>query len=279
MEASLEFDRFPGFTAWEIDKELTWMVGEPDSVAVAVEDGRICGYVGPRQHDLTVHPDSRRRGHGRRLFSAGLDIATKDREDEISLYVPATDAAQAFARAVGLGYHSSSWQFMLASGTPVPEPAWSEGVVVRTMGDWLELAGLVALMNASFAGHPSPMIWTPDEIEHANSRPSHDHATTLLVSPAERPDEPVAFIRAAIEFPQADAVASLGEIRLIGVLPEWRGRGLGRELLRWGVAWLRSSGAATIQIIVEAENELALGLYRRTGFEPAVEWPHWTRRI
>jgi hypothetical protein len=31
--------------------------------------------------------------------------------------------------------------------------------------------------------------------------------------------------------------------------------------------------------VVEAENELALGLYRRTGFEPVVEWPHWTRPV
>ena len=73
--------------------------------------------------------------------------------------------------------------------------------------------------------------------------------------------------------------APVGEIRILGVLPEWRGRGLGRELLRWGVAHLRSGGAGLIQLSVEAENELALGLYRRTGFEPTVEWPHWTRPV
>jgi ribosomal protein S18 acetylase RimI-like enzyme len=59
-------------------------------------------------------------------------------------------------------------------------------------------------------------------------------------------------------------------------MPEWRGRGLGRELLRWGVAELRKRGAGPIQLSVEAENDLALGLYRRTGFEPVVEWPNWT---
>jgi hypothetical protein len=41
------------------------------------------------------------------------------------------------------------------------------------------------------------------------------------------------------------------------------------------VAQLRSRGAGCIKLSVEAENELALGLYRRTGFEPVVEWPHW----
>ena len=71
----------------------------------------------------------------------------------------------------------------------------------------------------------------------------------------------------------------VGEVALIGVLPQWRGRGLGRELLRWGVAQLLARGAGPIQLTVEAENELALGLYLRTGFEPAVKWPHWTRSV
>lgn len=38
---------------------------------------------------------------------------------------------------------------------------------------------------------------------------------------------------------------------------------------------MRSSGAGVVRLTVEAENERALGLYRRNGFEPLVEWPHW----
>jgi hypothetical protein len=48
-------------------------------------------------------------------------------------------------------------------------------------------------------------------------------------------------------------------------------------LLRWSVGYLRARGAGTLELAVEATNDRALGLYRRTGFEPAVEWPHWTR--
>jgi ribosomal protein S18 acetylase RimI-like enzyme len=59
------------------------------------------------------------------------------------------------------------------------------------------------------------------------------------------------------------------------VLPAWRGRGLGRELLRWGVTELRGRGAGPIELSVEAQNERATGLYRAHGFEPAIEWPHW----
>jgi ribosomal protein S18 acetylase RimI-like enzyme len=45
------------------------------------------------------------------------------------------------------------------------------------------------------------------------------------------------------------------------------------------VAQLRARGASRIQLSVEAENDLALGLYRRAGFEPLVEWPHWSRPV
>jgi mycothiol synthase len=276
MEASLEFDAFPGFTADEIDHEVVSMVGAPDGIALAVEDGVVCGFVSPRHENLTVHPQYRRRGHGRRLFATGMDLAAKAGSDEIDLFVPLSGPARPFAQAMGLSYRSSLWLLELTPGIAVPEPALPAGVVARAPGDWLPLQRYVDLMNAAFADHPSPLSWTVDEIEHAQAQPGFDPTTSLLVSPADRPEEPVAFVRAFLAPPESDDPAPVGQVRLIGVLPQWRGRGLGRELLRWGVAQMRSHGAVRIQLSVEAENELALGLYRRTGFEPTVEWPHWT---
>jgi ribosomal-protein-alanine N-acetyltransferase len=61
------------------------------------------------------------------------------------------------------------------------------------------------------------------------------------------------------------------------VLREYRGRGLGRWLLIWGIERLRSIGIDTIELSVDAENENAVGLYRSVGFEPVEEWPQWMR--
>ncbi|MGD0018287.1 MAG: GNAT family N-acetyltransferase [Candidatus Limnocylindrales bacterium] len=275
MEASLEFDAFPGFTAWDMDMEAVSIVGAPDGVAVAVEDGLVCGYVSPRHDDLTVHPEFRRRGHGRRLFAAGLDLAAKAGWEEIRLCVPSSGAARPFARAMGLTYRSSMWRLSLAPETAVPEPALPADVIARPLGEWLPLQRYVDLLNATFAEHPGPVSWTLGQVLHAHGRPEFDPSAILLVSPADRPEDPVAFVRTALGPPEDNDPAPVGEIGLVGVLPQWRGRGLGRELLRWGVAQLRSRGAGCIKLSVEAENELALGLYRRTGFEPVVEWPHW----
>jgi mycothiol synthase len=279
MAAALEVDAYPGFNAWNLDREAVSMVGAPESVAVAVEGEVVCGYVSPAHEGLTVHPEFRRRGHGRRLFAAGLELAAKVGWEEVRFYVPLSGAGLAFAGAMGMTYRSSMWLMYLAPEMAVPEPAFAADVVACAFGDWLPLQTLVDLLNAAFADHPSPLSWSLAEIQYAHGRPDFDSSTTMLVSPTDRPADPVAFGRIALVPPEAGEFAPVGEIRLIGVLPQWRGRGLGRELLRWGVAELRGRGAGRIQLGVEAENELALGLYRRTGFELAVEWPHWTSPV
>lgn len=276
MEAALEVDAYPGFNAWDLDKEAVSIVGAPDGVVLSVEDDIVCGYVSPRHDDLTVHPEFRRRGHGRRLFAAGLDLAAKAGWEEVRLYVPLRGAGQAFAVAMGMSYRSSMWLMYLAPEADVQDPAFPTSVVVRSFGDWLPLPRLVALLNAAFADHPGHLFWTRGEVEHAHARLDFDPSTITLVSQADRPDDPIAFVRTEVGPSEEGDPAPVGEVLLVGVLADWRGRGLGRELLRRGVAQLRARGAGRIKLSVEAENELALGLYRRTGFESTVEWPHWT---
>jgi len=279
MAASLEFDAFPGFSIGDLDVEAISMLARPSAIAVALEDGVIVGYVGTRQEDLTVHPDFRRRGHGRRLLEAGLEIVRRDGERELLLYVATTGPAEAFARAMGMTYTSSLWRFELPPATAVPEPAFSTDFVCRPLSDWLALQRYVELMNTCFRGHPTPLSWSVEEISYVQRRGEFDTSSVMLVCPTDRPDDPVAFARSTLQPPEEGSTEPVGEVRLIGVLPEWRGHGLGRELLRWGVAHARAQGAGAVRLSVEAENERALGLYRRNGFEPLVEWPHWVARV
>jgi mycothiol synthase len=279
MAAALEVDAYPGFSSWDVDSEAVSIVGAPDDVVVAVEDDAVCGYVSPGHDDLTVHPEYRRRGHGRRLFAAGLELAAREGLSEIRLYVPLSGAGHPFAGAMGMSYRSSMWRLDLAPETAVPDPAFPADVACRAFGDWLPLPRFLDLLNTAFASHPSPVSWTLGEIQHAHDQPDFDPTTILLVSPVDRPEDPIAFVRTAVAPPGNGEAAPVGDVRLIGVAPQWRGLGLGRELLRWGVAQLRARGAGRIQLNVEAENDLALGLYRRAGFEPLVEWPHWTRPV
>jgi ribosomal protein S18 acetylase RimI-like enzyme len=68
-----------------------------------------------------------------------------------------------------------------------------------------------------------------------------------------------------------------GWIQQLAVARSARGLGLGRALLLHSLAELRSRGATSLALGVQAENENAIGLYRDSGFEVAREWRVYAR--
>lgn len=277
MTASLETDAIPGFVPSDIDRALSRIEPDPEGTVVVEEDGRVVGYCTPRHDDLTVHPSSRRRGHGRALVPAALEVTRSRGLEELTIYVPAhLDGSVAFARSLGFRYRSSLWQFELPSTTTVPAPRFGPEVRIRPIARDEELGRYVALMNESFIGHPSPMSWTVDVIRHVHGLPDFEPDGVRILEDAAS-GRPLGFAKAEVVPGEVDADGRpLGSVALVGVVPAARGRGLGRELLRWTVAWLRDRGAGLIDLSVEADNDRATRLYRSHGFEPTIEWPHWT---
>ena len=60
---------------------------------------------------------------------------------------------------------------------------------------------------------------------------------------------------------------SRGRIHMIGVLPEFRGIGLGRLLLLSGVRFLLEKGAGHVELTVDEQNVSAVELYKSIGFK------------
>jgi mycothiol synthase len=274
IDAALPVDRFPGVTRQETVHAVSRLAGDPEGTIVAVEDGVVVGYCTPGHDDITVHPAHRRRGHGRRLIAAALELVRARGLAELILYGPSDhEAAAGFIDALGFEYRSSLWMFELAPSVDVPEASFPDTVSVRPYRDPADLAAYVALANASFADHPRPMHFTEQRVRHVHGLTGFDPADILLAASREEPAKLVGWIRTEHEVTEAGA--RRGHVLFIGVVPEWRRAGLGQELLRWGIARMRSAGAEIIELKVEAANDRALGLYRRAGFEPKVEWPHY----
>lgn len=275
--AAVDQGDYPASTHGDVARNLDVIAAEPASTFVAVEGGEVVGFVAPRLNDLYVGRDHRRRGHG----SALVDVALPYARDVLGypyllLYVPPGDTpGRAFAEARGFAFRASLWWMERPEADPCPAAAFPAGVVTRTWDPGRDaIPDLVALLNASFADHPTPVSWTEALLAAAHAAPGFDPDDILLVAPAGDPDHPIAFCRARLYPDEADPY---GEVKLIGVLPPWRGRGLGRALLRWGVRRLQGRGVPTISLAVSAANEHALRLYEAHGFRRVVEWPQWSR--
>jgi mycothiol synthase len=274
MEASLATDGIPGFDRGDIDRSLVRVPADPTGCLVAEVDGAVVGYCIPRHDDLTVHPDHRRRGHGRRLVEAARALVRERGLPYLMLHGPTHLAAtRAFIAATEARYHSSLWLFELPPDVSVPPPDFPPEVTTRRFGPDVDFAAYVDLMNATFLDHPTPLSWTPESVRLVHDLPEFDPEGVLVVAPAADEGHPVAFSR--VELSQGEDGRPEGWVGLIGVLPPWRGRGLGRALLRWGIEYLRSRGAIGISLSAEATNERATRIYREAGFVPTIEWPHY----
>ena len=73
-------------------------------------------------------------------------------------------------------------------------------------------------------------------------------------------------------------VCDTSEIYSIGVIPEHRGQGFARALMEQAQAACAAAGAETVFLEVAADNEAAIGLYSRLGYQPNGRRKNYYRR-
>ncbi|HEV8637970.1 MAG TPA: GNAT family N-acetyltransferase [Chloroflexota bacterium] len=223
---------------------LTLLARRDDELlgAAGVQDGDPIELLG------LVDPAHRRRGVGRRLLEAAKEEARRRGQPELLLTVDEASAAGlAFAEAVGGRRRQAEYRMELER---IPEERdWSPRLELRpaTPDD---LAAFVAVLAAGF-GDPRRRVRAREARRLGDPR---QHAYLARLD-----GRPVGTIRAG-EHDDGVYVTSFA------VVPELRGRGLGRQMLTRLVRQLADGGRAPIRIEVETENRNALGLYRSCGF-------------
>jgi mycothiol synthase len=272
--AAFENGELKGSTRVDVERWHSRLPGDPEGNLVAVADGRVAGVISPRHEHLVVGRDFRRRGIGTRLVEASEALSRERGDGPLYLALPhENEGALAFYRALGFRYHHSLWNLRLRDDAAVPPPSFPADLVRHPYQDEDAIA-FAELVNAAFLDHPTPFTVTVDQIRFTHTRPEFDPANLCLLSPVNEPENLIAFCRVVTD---DDGDRTTGHVRVLGVLPGWRRRGLGRELLRWGVHRLRDLGVAAVEIAVEGENARALRLYEQTGFERSEEWPRFAR--
>jgi mycothiol synthase len=152
-----------------------------------------------------------------------------------------------------------SYRMRIALGGERAEPEWPEGFTVHAMREGEERRVYDA-HNASFAGtwmfEPEPYeLWRHWFIEDPAYHPS-------LWFMAEHGDDVAGIVIARA----AESEPGLGWVRVLGVLPEYRQRGVAQALLRHTFAEFESRGFDAGGLGVDAQNPTgAVRVYERAG--------------
>ncbi len=125
---------------------------------------------------------------------------------------------------------------------------------------------LTRLQNRSFNGSWGYNVNTVEEIIHRIGLPNCSPEDIIL---AFDKDKPVGYCWTRIPSWENKAPAEgTGRIYMLGVDPDYRGRGIGRQLLLVGLSYLKRKGLRVVELTVDSENEIACTLYRSVGFKP-----------
>ncbi|NKZ02427.1 mycothiol synthase [Actinomadura latina] len=207
----------------------------------------------PAAGELVVHPEHRRRGHGRTLLRALRDEAAP-----LRVWAHGDlPAAAALAAAEGMARVRALFQLRRPASEPLPETSAAGGVTVRTFEPGRDEQAWLDVNARAFAGHPEQGAWTMDDVREREAEDWFDPAGFFL---AERDGRLAGFHWTKVH------PGKIGEVYVVGVDPDAQGLGLGRTLTLKGLHHLRDTGMEQIMLYVDESNVAAVRLYESLGF-------------
>lgn len=221
---------------------------------------------GPGTLEMVVHPAFRDSGIATALITAlgkELDLGT------LRAWAHGNhEAAAKLAERFGYAPVRELWRMRMVTGTRVPAPEVPEGITIRAFDPETDAPGWVAANAAAFAHHQEQGAMTDADLAARMSEDWFDPAGFLLAVDAE--GRILGFhwtkVHPALSSPTTGEHQAIGEIYVVGVIPEAQGTGLGKVLTLAGIAHLESLGLDALMLYVDADNTPAVALYRKLGF-------------
>jgi mycothiol synthase len=123
---------------------------------------------------------------------------------------------------------------------------------------------LVHIQNRSFADTWGFNPNTVEEIVYRTGLPNCFPEDIILACDG---DNVIGYCWTRIYVGEAElTINRKGRIYMLGVDPDHRGRGVGKEVLMAGLAYLRSKDVGIVELTVDGKNEAARALYGSAGF-------------
>jgi mycothiol synthase len=240
----------------DLARDTRVVLDGPTVVAYGEATWKHPGEGGPLFLFPLVHPEAQGGGIEAWLLSWGETLADERGSDGIRTEAPDVDGARHdLLRARGYVHVRSSFT-MWKSLEPDEHAATAPpGVEIRAYEDADERV-LYEVNEASFADHWG---FRPTSLESFNEELHGDDWDPSLVFLADADGETVGHV-IAFRFQTGGHVGSLG------VVKEWRGRGIATALLRRTFAELARRGMPEVRLGVDAQNPHgAVALYERVG--------------
>ena len=216
--------------------------------------------------DLCIRPEFAGKGFENRVVRTAIDRATVLGARVLHFCTSPSEFWTHLLEEEGFSRVREYW-LMEWREEEVPAVQLREGLTIRSFqpGD-AEL--LTRVQNASFG---SSWGFCPNTVEQISYR------TGMSIFPSEgvlflnHGDDTAGYCWAGIEGKPGN---SFGIIGMIGITPEFRGRGLSKPILLAGMDYLQSKGVDHIRLDVDGANTPATSLYISVGFKKAGEL-HW----
>ncbi len=141
-----------------------------------------------------------------------------------------------------------------------PLPAAPSGLDTRAFDPASDLDTWISVNNRAFAWHPEQSGQTRARVAATMAEPWFDPDGFRIL---EIDGRMAGFCWTKVH---PDHRPPMGEIFVIGLDPDFHGRGLGGPMTLAGLEWLAAQGITLANLYVESDNEPANATYERLGF-------------
>lgn len=223
----------------------------------------------PPSAELVVDPQTRRQGVGGQLLDHVLarwpDVrlwSHGDLQDARRLY---TSRHLSVVREL--------WQMSrpLAgewSDLPDHDIDLPEGLRLRTFQVGQDEQAWLAVNARAFAHHAEQGRMTLTDLQEREAEPWFDPQGFFVVEDTTQRDADGVARIAAFHWTKVEPEdRTRGEVYVVGVDPDYQGRGLGTTVTLVGLQHLRARGVVTATLYVDGDNPAAIATYHRLGFE------------
>jgi mycothiol synthase len=251
-----------------------------DDIFVAEAGGEVIGClnltpelgIGRVVLECLVHPEHRRRSLATRLYSSAVSRASDLGARVVQAAVPEDNiAARSLASRLGFTFARRFLELTLKlPETQLPGVGQvAPGCRPLRRG---EEGTLAEIQNRSFAGTWGYHSCTVEEVAYRAGMSDCYPGGIVLISEA---DQPAGYCWTTIDTAgNTGTQPSKGRIHMLGVLPEHRGKRLGKRVLLAGLSCLEARDIELAEITVDSENIEACALYESVGFKThsTTEW-------